>query len=242
MNKTPYSLLDSEENEYLINMLPSWFTHEMSGIPKEARKHDFVALTKLAKPSILEEQLRVNFWEEYKRAIDGREEKMIMANVYSGYCDVKAFKEIIRRSKYKLAYILTPTPTLNSALEDLIQLGSQQMRAVLMVTPVDDEGKLDKSIATLQKDIWQTAVKLKHGSLQTVNVNSKSLQVVANQPIPQQAPEVDVTPAPAEASATEVPIEIQAPPEPLPTFSQADLEADLLSELIELKPSGVVHD
>lgn len=242
MEKTPYSLLDSEDNEFLINLLPSWVTHEMQGIPKEARKHDFAALTKLAKPSILEEKLRVNFWEEYKRVIESREEKMNMANVYAGYCDIKAFKEIIRKSKYKLAYILTPTPTLNSALEDLIQLGSQQMRAVLMVVPVDDEGKLDKSIATLQKEIWQTAVKLKHGSLQTVNVNSKSLQVVANQPLQNIEKEVNVTPAVEVVVEPEKPIEIQAPVEPLPTFSQADLEADLLSELIELKPEEFSND
>lgn len=227
MNSNPYAKLTYKkrnDDHAVFNMLPTWFVEEARLIPESTKRMTLDTLIKMAKPSIIEEQIRCNFWEEYKRVTESGETTMNMNNIVSGYCDLKAFKAILQRSKFKVAYILTPTPPLPSALEDIIQLGTIQMRKILMADPVDENGNINSKIAGVQKQIWETAIKLKHGSTQNINMKTESKSLVINHNQMENAIK-NVTP-----SGDQTPQLPESPP-PLPTFSPAELEAAALEDL-----------
>jgi hypothetical protein len=235
---TPYKNLQfsSKVNDQaVLNMMPTWFRESAKKIPKRNMRMDFDNLVKLARPNQTEEMLRLTFWEEYKRAIAANEDTMILSNIFGGVCDPRIFRDLVEKNPIKLAYLLFPTPALSSALEDIIQLGTKRMRTLLNAEPVDEEGKVNVKLASLQKTIWETAIKLKNGTTQNVNINQRSLNVtqIHSSPPPIQ----DVTPAPAQIESVK--------PEPLatdiePSFSMAELEAAALADLP--KPSIEVKE
>lgn len=225
--KNPYSNLkfkNKRDKQAVCNLLPSWAATYADGIPEAMFKTDLLALERLAKPTVLEEQLRSSFWVEYQRCVESGEAKMNLANVYGGYCDVKYFKKLIAKTS-KFAYILSPTPPLELQLEDLIQLGTIQMRRILTAIPVDNEGKIDAKVAKAQIDVWKQAIQMKNGTNHNLNINQKSLSIVANQPLTQE-------------QAKDVTDQVQLNP-PAQAFSMADLEAAALAEIAP--PNEVVE-
>lgn len=226
---TPYKNLQfsSKVNDQaVLNMMPSWFRESAKKIPKRNMRMAFDDLVKQARPNQTEEMLRLTFWEEYKRAIAANEDTMVLSNIFGGVCDPRVFRDLVEKNPIKLAYLLFPTPALSNSLEDIIQLGTKRMRTLLLAEPVDDEGKVDSRLASLQKSIWETAIKLKNGTTQNININQKSLNVTQlhSSPPPMQ----DVTPEPAQIEG------VKSEPlatEPEPVFSLAELEAAALSEL-----------
>lgn len=244
---TPYKNLQfsSKVNDQaVLNMMPSWFRDASKRIPKRNMRMDFDNLVKLAKPNQTEEMLRLTFWEEYKRAIAANEDTMILSNIFGGVCDPRVFRDLVEKNPIKLAYLLFPTPALSSSLEDIIQLGTKRMRTLLNAEPVDEEGKVNVKLASLQKQIWETAIKLKNGTTQTVNINQRSLNVTQLHSSPPPMPS-DVTPEVKQLEAVKSePMQAEAYVEP--TFSVAELEAAALADMpkpaIEVSDSGVEDD
>lgn len=225
---TPYKNLQfsSKVNDQaVLNMMPTWFRDSAKKIPKRNMRMDFDNLVKQARPNQTEEMLRLTFWEEYKRAIAANEDTMVLSNIFGGVCDPRVFRDLVEHNPVKLAYLLFPTPALSSSLEDIIQLGTKRMRTLLNADPVDEEGKVNVKLASLQKTIWETAIKLKNGTTQTVNINQRSLSVTQLHSSP--PPMEDVTPEAKqlEAPATDAIMETE------PSFSVAELEAAALADL-----------
>jgi hypothetical protein len=240
---TPYKNLQfsSKVNDQaVLNMMPSWFRESAKKIPKRNMRMDFDNLIKQARPNQTEEMLRLTFWEEYKRAIAANEDKMVLSNIFGGVCDPRVFRDLVEKNPIKLAYLLFPTPALSSSLEDIIQLGTKRMRTLLNAEPVDEDGKVNVKLASLQKTIWETAIKLKNGTTQTVNINQRSLNVTQLHSAP---PPTDVTPEQVQIEAVK---SEQVVSDVEPSFSVAELEAaalaDLPKPLVEVATEGFEDD
>jgi len=246
---TPYKNLQfsSKVNDQaVLNMLPSWFRDSAKKVPKRYLKIEFDSLLKYARPNESEQMLRVAFWEEYKRAIAANEDTMNLPSIYGGVCDARVFRDMVEKQPIKLAYLLFPTPSLTNSLEDIIQLGTQQMRRLLALPAIDEEGKVNVKHAALQKSIWTEAIKLKNGTTQNININQKSLNVTTTQLHAEPPPMQDVTPQPAQIEGVkEEPLTTEVT-EIEPVFSVAELEAAALADLTPpkevIESSGAYDD
>lgn len=212
----PYDRLaikDAENIFSLINITPAWFADLIKALPDGHLKMAHKSLETQARPSKAEERLRLSFWSEYDRVIHRPKPEMNLTNVYGGVLEEQAFKELVTESKFKLAYILSPPPSLNLVLDEVIHAGYEEMKTIMREPLIDEKGVFNVKLAELKNKILTTALVKRHGKTTNINIKSQNLHAVQSvEPTPVQ----DVTPA----------------PEQLVQATAADIEAQLLEDEI----------
>lgn len=196
------SIKDAENPFALVNITPAWLSDLIRALPAATLKMAHKSLETQARPSKAEERLRLSFWNEYDRVIHKTQPEINLANVYGGVLEESAFKELVTESKFKLAYILSPPPTLNLVLDEVITKGYDEMKRIMAEPMVDAEGKFNLKLAELKNKILSTALMKRHGRTTNINIKSQNLHAVKNVDAP-----TDVTPAPEQIAQTAADIE-----------------------------------
>lgn len=185
------SIKDIENPFSVINIVPEWLAELIKGIPDSTFKMAHKSLVTQARPSKAEERLRLSFWSEYDRVIHRDQPEINLANVFGGVYEEQAFKDLVSESKFKLAYMLSPPPSLNLVLDEVIHTGYDQMKKIMDEPLVDENGKFNIKLAELKNKILSTALMKRHGRTTNINIKSQNLHAVKKF----EEPAIDAPPA-----------------------------------------------
>lgn len=174
-----------------INISPSVVAQAISAIPddyfsmtpaelaKEFRK-DRVGYTKETE---IEEKLRISFWREYDRAVDTGQ-KMQNERICSGVCTVSYFAKVLR-SSYRAAYICTPPDDYLTTMQELLTIGLDQLRDILLLPHVDDQGRpLPRMADVKMRIIDSITARVKGAVISRVETRNLNLDITADQQKP----------------------------------------------------------
>lgn len=119
-----------------------------------------------ARPTNIDQLLRVSFWEEVNAAAD-EHRKVNQANIYRGICSVGYWNRVVRELDWKMTYVLMPIKSYNQMNKLLIHKGQQAMLDILNADPyLGKQGKmrkLDARIAKVQLDAYKLVVERMFG-------------------------------------------------------------------------------
>ena len=119
-----------------------------------------------ARPTNIDQLLRVAFWEEVNAAADeGR--KIQQTNIYRGICSVGYCSRVMKELDWKMTYVLMPIKSYNQMNKLLIHKGQQAMLDILNADPYLGKSgkmrKLDSRIAKVQLDAYKLVVERQFG-------------------------------------------------------------------------------
>jgi hypothetical protein len=169
-NKT-YSLVnqhgfDKEINVYdeespfsVYNLIPdnAFFLKEiMKDVPEHFRVMAHYELRKKVKPSPTLNQLRLNFWAEYDRCLDGKS-KIRTNNIIAGVCSRMVFRDYMKDPN-KAAWLFTPVQSYTMGVQDVMETCLYKMRQGIENLPMDSV----KDVNTILK-IYEAFDKRVHG-------------------------------------------------------------------------------
>jgi hypothetical protein len=177
-------VLHEDGNPWSVsNMLTGKAHEKFNEIPAQYFGMQENHLHALAKPSELDEQLRLSFWDEYFICIDAKK-TIDLKKVYGKLCTRDYFYKTVLDVPSKFAFILQPPQQYTYRMRSLLNLGHKRLRQVLEM-PLKD-GKNVPNVKLIS-EIVKIVVMLEnrvHGSVvQKIDVKqqSKSLNVNVNQ-------------------------------------------------------------
>lgn len=174
------SVLDSQNPHSLVRMVPEQFAKKVRELPVKFWTADEKQLAQWAKPTEVEAQLRISFWNEYQRAVD-QKQSMKMGNVYAPVCTKDYFYRVICRVPSKLGYVLAPPQSYSIQMEEMLNLGLGKMREVLMLPVRDNKGNPNtRLIAEWVKIVALLDNRVKGAVTQNFSIRQQSLNVNVN--------------------------------------------------------------
>jgi hypothetical protein len=176
-------LRDKSNPRSMINLLPSNVAQALAVIPEELLLHCEEDIRKLSRPDVLEERLRIAFWLEYDSS-QRNKRQMRMSQVFGGLCSSTYFAKKIITNSFKMAFICTPPSDYRVTIEELLQLGLRQMRDILLLPHIDDNGKPDARVADVKYRIVQDLHNRVHGQvIHRVEMKSTNVNVDATEAV-----------------------------------------------------------
>lgn len=146
---------DTSNPRSIINLTPSSVSNAIGYIPESIFELGERELKQAAKPTEIEERLRYSFWREYDQAQSALR-RINLANIYGGVCSQTHFLKNIVSNSFKLAYILTPPLDYEVQMQELLGLGLEQLRDILLQPHVDDNGKPNPKMADVKQKIVES--------------------------------------------------------------------------------------
>lgn len=101
-------------------------------------------LRALAKPSAEVSRLRLNFWDEYERAVS-QQRGMRLDSIMKGVCNKAYFYEKILHNQKWLAYVTIPPADYSLAIREMLELGWDRVREVLLL-PITEKVSVKKTV------------------------------------------------------------------------------------------------
>jgi hypothetical protein len=161
----------------LVNMCTSHIANAIKAIPDDILLMNEKELQKQVNPTDVDRKLRAAFCLEYERAIRTNT-KVECSNIFRGIVTSPYFYKYIIGNSYKLSYMIRPFPEYEAQLEDMLQLGLDELNKILMQPMVDEEGKFDHKIARLKIDITENLQDRRRGAIaKRLEVQSKSMNL-----------------------------------------------------------------
>ena len=179
--KARVPIKDRNNPHSAINIAPQVMAKFISAIPDEFFSMTPTELAKefrkgrlgYDKDTELEEKLRISFWREYDRATD-LGVNMQAERVCSGVCPVGVLNRVMNNS-YRAAYICTPPDDYITTMQELLTIGLDQLRDILLLPHVDDQGRPLPRMADVKMRIIDSITMRVKGSvahrLETKNLN-----------------------------------------------------------------------
>lgn len=174
-------ILDESNPHSLVNLLPGKMAESLKSISPEILGMTDTDLKRLGSIKLTEERLRHAFWMEYNFASLGKR-RINMPNVYNGVCRKEYWWQIILTNKYKMAYIFLPPPNYRVQLSELLTVGLEQMRDILladhMITDNHGNQMVDARLAGVKAKIVESLHNRVHGAtVQKIQTENKTLNV-----------------------------------------------------------------
>lgn len=148
-------LKDEKNPRSVINICPSSVANAIRYIPDSVFSLGPDELKRAAKCGEVEERLRIAFWLEYDRA-QSSGKNINISNVYGGICTQHAFLRTIVSNSFKMAYVLTPPVNYEVQMVEMLNLGLEQLRDILMQPHVDDQGRPNPKMADVKQKIVES--------------------------------------------------------------------------------------
>lgn len=149
------AIKDESNPRSIINLVPSSMANQIKVIPDAIFSWGEGELKTHTKIDVLEERLRLAFWREYDAAqIQGR--KINLSHVYGGVCTQAVFQQKVVANSFKLAYILTPPLDYEIQMKELLQLGLEQLRDILLLPHLDEKGRPNPKMADVKQKIVES--------------------------------------------------------------------------------------
>lgn len=196
------SVLDEDNPYSLINLVPGEIRAAMDAIPVHYYGISEFELRRTAKPTAEVARLRVNFWDEYLRAVDQKRKMEMVSVLKGGVCHPNYFYNVVLKEPKWVAYITIPPADYQLALREMLDLGLDRLREVLILPIVEkvpitvkeknaDTGKIEyrtefiqqtntKLISEIVKITNMLDLRVKGAILQKVQVENRNLNIHAN--------------------------------------------------------------
>ena len=169
----------------VYNIVPEYVRESMDKIPEEYLVLSWVQLKKEVEPDLMLDQLRVNFWLEYRRA-QVTSTKMNMSNVYTEICAASTFNEVVVANPQKLVWLLCPPTDFASGMRAILERGLHIMFDVVTHPSLFSGGEVDTKLLNQALKIIDKAIVAVHG-LPTIRTETKSVNVNLNASEPSAA-------------------------------------------------------
>jgi hypothetical protein len=188
---------DKSNPQSVINLAPTLLGKAIDCIPDElfSLRPDQLAEKfrlgrKYDKETEVEEKLRFAFWREYDHAVE-RGLRMNMERICAGVCTVRAFMTITQNS-FKLAYICTPPDDYTLTMQELLKIGLDQMRDILLLPHIDERtGRPDPRMCEVKmKIIDQVTLRVKGSVASRIETKNLNVNIESDGP---QRPMTDVS-------------------------------------------------
>lgn len=179
---------DYDNPQSLVNLTPSVLGGRIAAIPEEILLMTDQQLEAKANVGDVERKLRAAWQIEYERAVRTGE-KMEAANIYKGIVTKSYFHRELVGNSYKLAYIIKPFPDYAAQLEDMLQLGLDEMRKILKEPMVDEDGKFNHKLAALKANITEKLQDRARGAVtQKMQIDQKNMNLNITKDVTQATP------------------------------------------------------
>jgi hypothetical protein len=155
-----------------IGMIPDEFfeltPHELQEKFRKERQGRYT------KDTEIEEKLRIAFWREYDRASDYGS-MMQIERICSGICHISVFNKAMTNS-YRAAYICSPPEDYITTVQELLKIGLDQIRDILLQPHVDEQGRPQPRMADVKMKIVESLTNRVKGMV-AHRVETKNLNV-----------------------------------------------------------------
>lgn len=180
--ESTHQFLDTTNPQHFINLVPQKIKDLILQIP-----NDYFALSekklinkayKDGVPEDVDMELRISFWQEYENKFE-KSEPMNINSVCRGVCSSPHFYQNIATNPYRLLFIITEVPKVQTKIKLGYHLSLQKMLDLLKASPKINTktGLPDAKVMDLQLKVFQYLDQRLHGSLiqrvetKAVNVN-----------------------------------------------------------------------
>jgi len=176
--KTDYLAKSLPQSMY--NLVPKKFQESMDRVDESYFIMSEEDLVKKVKPDRTLNCLRYRLWDEYNRALDKKYPHLSMPNLCAGICTESYLRLAVFRNPVMVAWLLTPPKSYETAAEEALNHGIEQLRKMLDFPIYDDKGRPDLKSAKLQLEIVKMIdARLKGAPLQRLAVEQKNLNINA---------------------------------------------------------------
>lgn len=183
------AIKDQADPESLVNIVPTALAQRIRCIPNQYLEMSEAELLKQFSITRVDRLLRIAFHQELDRA--KRTDGLVkLNNIFAGVTDRKTFMEDHVGKSARLAYMIRPPVDYELDLEDLLQLGLQELRAIMERPLVDENGRFDHKLAKIKLDTFKDIADRRRGQA-TQKIETKSLSVSVTKEIPTTPEEID---------------------------------------------------
>jgi hypothetical protein len=109
-------------------------------------------------------RLRLKFWDEYTVAQD-RGVSMKLANILKGACSAEHWKRVFTKDHRNIVWLLCPPSDYEACMEEMLYKSTMELRDILDLPNYDRDGKLDRGLLKLKKEIHELAANRVRGAV-----------------------------------------------------------------------------
>jgi hypothetical protein len=137
----------------VLRLAPESFKRRMAEMPEEFKNLDEPGLRKLITPTATDNQLRISFWLEYDRVQRELASKMEMTAILRGVITEDYFYTTYSKDLKRIAWVLIPPKSYTVKLTEMLELGLERLRDILVMDPNEKGGKKNTKLMELQLKI-----------------------------------------------------------------------------------------
>lgn len=168
--------ISTQTGQAFMSAMPKMFRDAVLLMPDEVFDMEEEQLSEKAKCGVNEYAMRVAFWQEYERCLNGKTNTMSIHRMIRGMMDLGTIRRVIK-NPYKLAWILKPVGSYVEDMEFMLVRGKERLWEILNM-PIKQNGKFDARLAKVVLDAHKQIEDRVHG--QTVQ-KQQQLQVRVHQ-------------------------------------------------------------
>jgi len=139
------SFFDLRDARSVINLLPDTVKKAALMVPVKYYKMTTEQLRNVVEPSQLTDQIRISFWNKYEDCQDTMRRAVAIGEVYKQLCSREFFYKVFLTEPKNVAWMLRMPHDYNMAMQQVLELGMQQMRDIMLLKHVKD-GKADSRL------------------------------------------------------------------------------------------------
>jgi hypothetical protein len=130
-------------------------------------------------PDERDERVRLAFWDEYNHSTQCGK-KMSLAAMLQGCMSWEAWVTVFEPSDKKMLWVLCPPISYQTAMRNILHVGTERLMEIMRLPIVDENGKADsKTIVNILKAFQLVDLRVKGAVMQKLQIQQQSLNVHA---------------------------------------------------------------
>jgi hypothetical protein len=165
---------DQDNPRCVVNMLSEKLKERALELPTNILSLTDEMLEKAVEPTMVHENLRLAFWDEYFVAQDNQK-KMRIESIYPRVCSRDYFYRVFIADDLSLAYMMRPPVEYQLKMRSLLELGHRQLEQVLKMKLTNSKGQPDtRLIAEVVKIVALLDNRVKGAVTQKLQIEQKT--------------------------------------------------------------------
>lgn len=173
---------ENDNPDAIVNLVPDEVAKAIRSIPVEYLRMKENLLHNRVNPEKRDYRIRLAFWHEYDRYMDGEVTKLFPHVFLRGVCSLDYFQKKFLVDKKRVAWMVTPPADYSVMTEEALTAGLERMREVLELGIKTPKGLVDHKLIKEQFAIVQFLDNRVKGSIaKQVEVRQATVRYDANQ-------------------------------------------------------------
>ena len=176
------TIFDLDNPEALISIVPTRLVPVLRRLGPKLHK----VLTRTEgelrdhlQPDERDERVRLAFWDEYNHSTQCGK-KMSIAAMLQGCMSWEAWVTVFEPSDKKMLWVLCPPISYQTAMRNILHVGTERLMEIMRLPIVDENGKADsKTIVNILKAFQLVDLRVKGAVMQKLQIQQQSLNVHA---------------------------------------------------------------